>query len=344
MDADPRAMPGLKNHLADIVKWQGKYECIAPVEVLQCILASFENYGILATQNDVTELLAIMHDKMNVPEASERLWCMFLDHMDAKTYVPRPADLNSRGEAAPVSNTFRSISEYLLEILQPLTGRPLEVPAERILITKIPVYGSGDDNLRWIPYSCTDWDSIADLSFLFGKNTEHNCSYRIKAAIFHVHSNEAAANMTAGHYVNIIKQGDVWHLCDDEVVRPLDLRRTPYPPCCVYVERCDVVSPAKPCLTDGDLQLLPWADIAEEDTELPPPPPPHKKQRRRGDVPAKEVPGNTPPGWERPDWCERGQHWQKIGMGICQICNVSFISRVSYIIIRCDLKASEFLW
>ena len=121
------------------------------------------------------------------------------------------------------------MSEYLLEILQPLTGRPLEVPAERILITKIPVYGSGEDNLRGIPYSCTDWDSIVDLSFLFGKNTEHNYSYRIKAAIFHVHSNEAAANMTAGHYVNIIKQGDVWHLCDDEVVRPLDLRRTPFP-------------------------------------------------------------------------------------------------------------------
>ena len=138
MDADPRAMPGLKNHLADIVKWQGKYECIAPVEVLQCILASFENYGILATQNDVTELLAIMHDKMKAPEASERLWCMFLDHMDAKTYVLRPADRNSSGEAAPVSNTLRSISEYLLEILQPLTRRPLEVPAERILITKSP--------------------------------------------------------------------------------------------------------------------------------------------------------------------------------------------------------------
>ena len=177
----------------------------------------------------------------------------------------------------------------------------MEVPAERILITKIPVYGSGDDNLRWIPYSCTDWDSIVDMSFLFGKNTEHDCSYRIKAAIFHVHSNEAAANMTAGHYVNIIKQGDVWHLCDDEVVRPLDLRRTPYPPCCVYLERCDVVSPAKPCLPDGDLQLLPWENILASGSsarqaatasrgkkrmsgsmlvapELPPPPPPHKKR------------------------------------------------------------------
>ena len=31
----------------------------------------------------------------------------------------------SSGEAAPVSNTLRTISEYLLEILQPLTGRPL---------------------------------------------------------------------------------------------------------------------------------------------------------------------------------------------------------------------------
>ena len=88
-------MPELKKHLADILKWQGKYECIAPVEALHCTLTSFASYGIVARQNDATELLAIMHDKMKAPEASERLWCMFLDHMDAKTYVIRPADLNT---------------------------------------------------------------------------------------------------------------------------------------------------------------------------------------------------------------------------------------------------------
>ena len=37
MDADPQALPELKKHLADILQWHGKYECIAPVEVLHCI-------------------------------------------------------------------------------------------------------------------------------------------------------------------------------------------------------------------------------------------------------------------------------------------------------------------
>ena len=159
-----------------------------------------------------------------------------------------------------IAGKTKSISEYLLEILQPQSGT-LQAPAKRLLINKLPLYGTDDDKLKWIPYTCTDWDSIVDLSSLFGQNTVHDCRYCTKAAIFHVHGDEAAAQMTAGHYVMIIKQGNVWHLCDDAVVRALDLRLTPYPPCCVYLERCDVVSPAKPCLRDGDLQLLPWEDI-----------------------------------------------------------------------------------
>ena len=87
--------------------------------------------------------------------------------------------------------------------------------------------------------------------------------YRAKAAIFHVHQLQDRAVMTSGHYVRLVKQGDNWHLCNDEVVRAVDLKTTPYPPCCVYVERLDAMTDAKLCLPGAPVKLHTWQQIVD---------------------------------------------------------------------------------
>ena len=218
----------------------------SPVEALRCMLETFERHGILAAQNDATELLELIHDILQAPASSANLHSMF-SLMDA-TY-------------RPTSDKTVAIADYVHQIIEP-HHRTMGHKSDAILITKMPAYGSELSDMKWIPHGCTDWDVDIDLTCVFADVNAQGCSYKVRAAIFHVHHNHGKAIMTEGHYVMIVKQADIWHLCDDEVVRAVELTATPYPPCCLYLERCDRDSATRDSLVPAHvMEKLSWEDV-----------------------------------------------------------------------------------
>ena len=116
------------------MRWHGRYECIAPVEVLHYFVDLL--HGILATQNAATDLLALVHQVLEAPLTTDHLHCIFY-RMGADVY--------------PSAVKTMPIGAYLTESLQPFSGT-LQAPARRMLISKIPVYGMQDSAVKWIPY------------------------------------------------------------------------------------------------------------------------------------------------------------------------------------------------
>ena len=160
----------------------------------------------------------------------------------------------------PDASLNKTLQAYLIEAFAAICFNCSSAP-RRLLLRKIPVYGMSDLDLKWIPYECSDWNAVLDLSQLMAPAVEGELTYRAKAAIFHVHQLQDRAVMTSGHYVILVKQGDNLHLCNDEVVRAVDLQTTPYPPCCVYLERLDAMADAKPCLPGAPVKLYTWQQI-----------------------------------------------------------------------------------
>ena len=62
----------------------------------------------MATQNDATELLTLIYQKMGAPDASDHFHYMLLDLERANFF--------------PTEDKTKSISEYVMEILQTQSG------------------------------------------------------------------------------------------------------------------------------------------------------------------------------------------------------------------------------
>jgi hypothetical protein len=234
--------------LADILRLRGAYECVAPFEVLVQVLAAFDHKGICAnSQNDAMELLYGIRDYLVLnPRHSEQMACVFPHEVAHDVF--------------PDASLVKTLEAYLIEAFAAGQSN-FSPPPRRLLLCKIPVYGQNNLDIKWIPYECSGWDAVLDLSLLMAPAVEGEIRYRAKAAIFHVHRLQDRAVMTSGHYVILVKQGDNWHLCNDEVVRAVDLKTTPYPPCCVYLERLDAMADAKPCLPGAPVKLYTWQQI-----------------------------------------------------------------------------------
>ncbi len=250
MQADPLADIDFTTCLADIRRQHGAYECVAPFEILQQVLVAFECKGICAnSQNDAMELLAAIREHLVLdPRHSEQMACIFPQEVSHDVF--------------PDTRQAVTLEAYLLEAFGASQSN-FNKPPRRLLLSKIPVCGPNDLDIRWIPYECSSWDAVLDMSLLMASVIEGEIRYQVKAAIFHVHRLQDRAVMTSGHYVIIVKQGDNWHLCNDEVVRAVDLQTTPYPPCCVYLERLDAKAVAKPCLRGAPVKTYTWQQIVD---------------------------------------------------------------------------------
>ena len=248
MQENPHADRDFTTCLADILRLHGAFECVAPFEFLGKVLAAFENYGICTnSQNDALELLFLIREHLMVnPRHSEQMACVWSHEVAL--------------DVSPDNNRVKTLEAYLHESFA-AGQHNFSPPPRRLLLSKIPVYGETSLDVKWIHYECSGWDAVLDMNLLMAPVVKGEIRYRAKAAIFHVHRLQDRAVMTSGHYVMMVKQGDNWHLCNDEVVRAVDLQTTPYPPCCVYLERLDAMADTKPCLPDASVKLYTWQQI-----------------------------------------------------------------------------------
>ena len=83
--------------------------------------------------------------------------------------------------------------------------------------------------------------------------------YKVKSAIFHVHSEGSDVSMTSGHYVTAFCQNDIWHMANDEFVRAVKMEECPLYPCVLVLEKSERQMHTKGMLADGvDCELVPW--------------------------------------------------------------------------------------
>ena len=90
------------------------------------------------------------------------------------------------------------------------------------------------DEFAWVRYKCTDWNEELDLSWLLPARSGPGAKYYVIAAIFHIHGPTDRADTTHGHYVILVKHGDVWYMSSDAVVRPLSFDSSPGAPYAIY--------------------------------------------------------------------------------------------------------------
>ena len=247
-----------KRLLADVCRHHGRYECIAPFEILELLLTSLEPQGVLTNrQNDAVEVLELMMQRlMHMPTQSDHVVFKFARRIQ-------------QGSVHVAES--KALQSFLKESF---TGESEHSPAKpRRLLLSMPVlrFCSADD-LAWIPYSCTNWNDDLDMSWLVSADAD--ASYFAKAAIFHIHEPADLADTTCGHYVIVVKHGNTWHMSNDSVVRPISFESSPCVPCAVYLERTDGPSLPKAPLPNASERLLTWEEAlttAEPDpaTALP---------------------------------------------------------------------------
>ena len=80
--------PFPSTHLKQLMSWMGRYETIAPFELLHFVLDHWENFGFIDQQCDAGEFLSVMHQLSNAPDFSEKLTVCFniahLEHEDVR--------------------------------------------------------------------------------------------------------------------------------------------------------------------------------------------------------------------------------------------------------------------
>ena len=237
----------LKRCLKDVLHLHGRYECIAPFEVLEHVLTCLARHGVLANrQNDAVEVLELMQKElMDMPLRSEHV-------------VYKAARHGHAGRSH--DSDVKSLSDYLKESFAKEDDRLSHAP-RRLLLSMPVVQSDKDVELRWIPHECSGWDEALDMSWLMSANLHAQATYYAKAAIFHIHGPTEKADTTQGHYVILVKHGNTWHMSNDASVRLITLDRTPCVPYAVYMERMDDRSLAGTLLPHASSRSYSWQEM-----------------------------------------------------------------------------------
>ena len=76
------------SHLKQLNSWMGRYEVVAPFELLHFVLDHWQNYGFIDQQCDSAGFIEVMHQLSNAPASTEKLNVCFnhepLQHKDCR--------------------------------------------------------------------------------------------------------------------------------------------------------------------------------------------------------------------------------------------------------------------
>lgn len=144
--------------LRQLLKWMGKYEVVAPIELLHFCLDHWQNYGFIDRQCDAMEFLQVVHQLSNAPESTEQVSVCFNAtplHQSAYTLG---------GECC--------LQEFVDLQLKQLHGT-LATASQEILVRTIPfVVNEVTAELSWIASKIGDWNAEVDLGMLFTEMLE----------------------------------------------------------------------------------------------------------------------------------------------------------------------------
>ena len=138
------------SHLKQLNSWMGRYEVVAPFELLHFVLDHWQNYGFIDQQCDSAGFIEVMHQLSNAPASTEKLNVCFnhepLQHKDCR-HGPRCSlqemvDLMLKD--FPIG--FEKNSEEVLWQRSPCTGD--EITGE----------------LRWMECKIDDWNVEVGLT------------------------------------------------------------------------------------------------------------------------------------------------------------------------------------
>ena len=225
-----------------LLNWMGRYEVIAPIEMLHFVLCHWQNYGFSDPQCDAMEFLQVVHELSNAPQSTSQVGVCF---------NASPRDISQN-----ILESSCKMQDYVDMQLQDCKVA-LDNESRQILVQTIPfVVNAVTGELFWMQNRIVDWDSEVDLSRLFRQSRSR---YRVKAAILHIHNEDSPVSATSGHYVTAIKQNNAWHLANDEFVRVVRINECPLLPCGLLFEKCDDQCSQKTMLIEGRMcEELSW--------------------------------------------------------------------------------------
>ena len=141
------------SHLKQLNSWMGKYEVVAPFELLHFVLDHWQNYGFIDQQCDSAEFIDVMHQLSNAPVSTEKVHVCFnhepLQHKDFR-HGPRC-----------------SLQEMVDLMLKDFPSG-FERDSEEVLLHRGPhTVDEITGDLRWMECKIDDWNVEVDLAKYF---------------------------------------------------------------------------------------------------------------------------------------------------------------------------------
>ena len=211
----------LAKHLWAIMQWHGKYESVAPLELVHHLFEHFAGpWGLIANEQG------------DAPELTMLLLALFA--MDAQT-IAACCISNVSDELLDASAGRKATLNDWLQILSKLAPEEnkLHCMLRVCVLTNMPCYRDATSRLQWLHMEITDWNEPVDLSAFSCGQTRQPIRHYLQTAVFHLHRHDSAeqANIRCGHYVATIRKGDSWYMFNDDYVRHIEMQDVAEPPC-----------------------------------------------------------------------------------------------------------------
>ena len=160
--------PFPSRELKQLDAWMGRYEVIAPFELLHFVLDHWQNFGFIDRQCDAAEFLEIMHQLSRTPACTPRFTVCF----NHEALLRRDCEVKE-------ARCLQEVVELMLKDKQ----LAFEVASEQVLLQRSP-YTADEINgeLQWIESKIEDWNAEVDLGNHFAESAASEIRFLLETS------------------------------------------------------------------------------------------------------------------------------------------------------------------
>eukprot|EP00435_Cladocopium_sp_Y103_P046271 s3895_g13.t1 len=159
--------PFPSRELKQLDAWMGRYEVIAPFELLHFVLDHWQNFGFIDRQCDAAEFLQIMHQLSHAPACTPRFTVCF----NHEALLRRDCGVKR-------TRALQEVVELMLKDQQ----AAFEIDSEQVLLQRSPY--TADEitgELEWIESKIEDWDAEVDLGNHFAQSAASEIRFLLES-------------------------------------------------------------------------------------------------------------------------------------------------------------------